>query len=213
MDRANSPNVEEEGRCARLYRGITLLSHIMKLLERILDVRIRKKVEQQLGEEQQGFRKGRGTTDGMFALRQMVEKRLESQGRMAVGFVDLEKANDIIPREMVMATARWMGVPEAEARTVEALYERTKGRVVVGSGLSEKFPVNIGLRQGSVLSPLLFIMVMEIISRKISTKDTLRMMIYADDLAIIAESKQDLQEVLEEWEGGVHGLRISLEKT
>jgi len=51
------------------YRGITLLIHIMKLLERILDVRIRKKVEQELGEEQQGIRKGRGTTDGMFALR------------------------------------------------------------------------------------------------------------------------------------------------
>ena len=51
------------------YRGIKLLSHIVKLLERILDVRIRKKVEQELGEEQQGFRKGRGTSDGMFALR------------------------------------------------------------------------------------------------------------------------------------------------
>ena len=77
----------------------TLLSHIMKLLERILDVRIRKKVEQELGEEQQGFRKGRRTTDGMFALRQMVEKRLEMQGRMAVGYVDLEKAYDTVPRD------------------------------------------------------------------------------------------------------------------
>ena len=106
-------------------------------------------------------------------------------------------------------------VPEAEARMVEAMYERTKGRVVVGSGLSEEFPVNIGLRQGSALSPLLFIMVMEIISRKISTKDILRKMMYADDLAIIAESKQDLQEVLEEWKGAFvkHGLRMSLEKT
>ena len=138
----------------------------MKLLQRILDARIRKKVEQELGEEQQGFRKGRGTTDGMFALRQMVEKRMEMQRRIAVGFVDLEKAYDTVPRDMVMATARWMGVPEAEARMVEAMYERTKGRVVVGSGLSEEFQVNIGLRQGSALSPLLFIMVMEIISRR-----------------------------------------------
>ena len=47
-------------------------------------------------------------------------------------------------------------MPEAEARMVEAMYERTKGRVVVGSGLSEEFPVNIGLRQGSALSPLLY---------------------------------------------------------
>ncbi|KAI0231116.1 mRNA-capping enzyme [Lamellibrachia satsuma] len=56
---------------------------------------------------------------------------------------------------------------------------------------------------------------MEIISRNISTKDILRKMMYADDLAIIAESKQDLQEVLEEWKGVFkkHGLKMSLEKT
>ena len=101
------------------------------------------------------------------------------QRRMAVGFVGLEKAYDIVPRKMVKATVRWMGVPEAEARMVEAMYERTKGRVVVGSGLSEEFPVNIGLRQGIALDPLLFIMVMEIISRKISMKDILRKMMYA----------------------------------
>ena len=117
--RANCPNIVEEGRCARpgKYKGIAFVGHIMKLLERTLDGRIRKRVEQEFG-EQQGFRKGKGTTDGMFALRQLVEKRLEMQGRMAVGCVDL-----------------------------------------------------------------------------------LRKMAYADDLAIIAENKQELQEVLEEWKG------------
>ena len=60
----------------------------MKLRERILDG-IRKRVEQELGEGQLGFRKGRGMTGGMFALRQLVVKRLEMQGRMAVGFADL----------------------------------------------------------------------------------------------------------------------------
>ena len=91
MNRANCSNVVEEGRCARpgKYRGIAFLSHIMKLLERTLDGRIRKRVEQEFGEEQQGFRKGKGTTDGMFALRQLVEKWLEMHGRLAMGFVDL----------------------------------------------------------------------------------------------------------------------------
>ena len=63
--------------------------------------------------------------------------------QMAVGFVDLERAYDTVPREMVMATVRWTVVPEAEARMVEAMYERTKGRVVVGSGLSEEFPFTV----------------------------------------------------------------------
>ena len=81
-------------------------------------------------------------------------------------------------------------MPEAEARMVEAMYDSTKGRVVDGSGLSEEFPVNMGLRQGNILSPLLLIMVMELIST-------------------------ELQQVLEEWKGVFekHGLRMSLEKT
>ena len=76
----------------QVSRGITLLSHIMKLLERILDKRLRERVEHKVGEEQLGFRKGRGTTDGMFSLRQLVDKRLKRQGHMALAFVDLEKA-------------------------------------------------------------------------------------------------------------------------
>ena len=63
---------------------------------------------------------------------------------MALGFVDLDKnAFDNVPREMVMATIRWMGVPEAEVRTVEGVYEKTTARVVVGEGASEEFEVNM----------------------------------------------------------------------
>ena len=69
-----------------------------------------------------------------------------------------------------------MGAPESEVKMVEAMYENTTGRVVVGSGMSNEFQVNIGLRQGSALSPLLFILAMELISRKISTTDALKKM-------------------------------------
>ena len=54
---------------------------------------------------------------------------------MALAFVDLEKA---------MATLRWMGALESEVNMVEAMYENTKARVVVGSGMSSEFQVNIG---------------------------------------------------------------------
>ena len=89
-------------------------------MERVLEARVRRRVECEFGEEQQGFRKGRGTADGMYVLRQMVKKRLEIQGSIMVpGFVDLEKAFDTVPREKAMATLRWMGVPEAEVGMVE----------------------------------------------------------------------------------------------
>ena len=88
-------------------------------MDRVLDARISIRVEDEFGEEQQGFREGRGTADGMYVLRQMVEKRLNVQGSMALGFVDLEKAFDTVQREMVMATVRWLGVPEAEVRMIK----------------------------------------------------------------------------------------------
>ena len=57
---------------------------------------------------------------------------------------------------------------------VEGTYEETKGRVVCGPGMSEEFRVDVGLRQGSALSPLLFIAVVEVISRKARAMDILR---------------------------------------
>ena len=204
-------DVHEPGK----YRGITLFSQVLKLLERLLDARIRRRVEGDFVEEQQGFRNGRGTADGMYVLRQMVEKRLEVQGSMALGFVDLEKAFNTVPREMVLATFRLMGVPEAEVRMVEGTYEKTTTRVVVGEGASEAFEVKIGLRQGSVSSPLLFIAVLDLISRKTVVKDAMKKLLYADDLALVTNGKQELQETMEEWNGLFikRGLKLNLEKT
>ena len=68
----------------------------------------------------------------MFVLGQNVEKRQEVQGSMVLGFVDLEKAFDTVPRHMVMATLRWMGASEAEVRMADGMYEKTTVRVVVG---------------------------------------------------------------------------------
>ena len=121
----------------------------------------------------------------MYVLRQMVEKRLNVQGSMALGFVDLEKAFDTVPREMVMATLRWMRVPEAEVRMVEGTYEKTTARVLVGEGASQKFEGKNALRQGSVLSTLLFIAVLDLISKKTVVKDAMKTLLYADDLALV----------------------------
>ena len=130
---------------------------------------------------------------------------MQVQGEMALGFVDLEKAHDTVPREMVMATLRWMGVLEAEVRLVEWMYKGTRGRVLVGCGMFEEFSMNISLRQGSTLGPLVFIMVMQLVSRKVSLRGSMGMMLHADDLAVVVESGWKIQEVLEEWkvEGGI----------
>ena len=81
--------------------------------------------------------------------------------------------------------------------------------------MSNEFQVNIGLRPCSALSPLLFILVMELISKKISTTDALRKIMYPDDLVIVAEHREELQGALEEWNEMFkkHGLKMNLDKT
>ena len=71
------------------------------------------------------------------------------------------------------------------------------------------------MRQGSALSPLLFILVMELISRKISTTDALRKIMYADTLVIVAEHREELQGALEEWNDMFKkdGLKMNHDKT
>ena len=98
---------------------------------------------------------------------------------------------------------------------VEAMYENTKARVVVGSGMSNELHVNIGLRQGSALSPLLFILLMGLIGRKISTTDALRKIMYAYDIVVAAEHREESQGALEEWNYMFkkHGLKMNLDKT
>ena len=84
---ANCPSLEED---MKVPSYLTSQSHH----ERFLDGRIRKRVEQEQGEEQQRLRQSRGKTDDTFRLRQLVEKMLQTQGNMAAGFVDLGNAND-----------------------------------------------------------------------------------------------------------------------
>ncbi len=92
-----------------------------------------------------------------------------------------------------------MGVPEAEVRMVEGTYEDTKSRVLCRQGVSGEYKGNVGLTQGSALIPLLFIAVVELISRKICTKEKLRKLLYAYGLALVADGEANLQEQLIEW--------------
>ena len=66
-----------------------------------------------------------------------------------------------------------------------------------------------------MLSPLLFIAVQDLISRKTVVKDPMKKLLYANDLVLVTNSKQELHETMEEWNGMFikHGLKLNLEKT
>ena len=108
-----------------------------------------------------------------------------------------------------------MEVEEAEFRMVEEMYKETTAVVRAERETSEQFGVGVGLKQGSALSPMLFIMVMNLISGKVSEQEELKEILYADDLAVVADNKEDLQKILQEWSNAFkkHALQMNLEKT
>ena len=76
----------------------------------------------------------------------------------------MEKAFNRVPRKVMEWAMRKKGLSEEMARAVMSLYDGAKLRVRVGSAYSEEFEVNIGVHQGSVLSPLLFAIVVDVIT-------------------------------------------------
>ena len=150
----------------------------------------------------------------MFALRQRMEKATERGDNWATGFVGLEKSYDSVPTPPVMATLRWLNAGEKEVVLIEKMYERTRASVVVCNNSSEEFAVQTGLRQGSALSPFLFVLITELLSRKSDENDVLNKIMYVDDLAVMANNERELQGKLERWARNFqqHGLRINLEK-
>ena len=81
------------------YRGLKLTEQAMKIQERIVDGLIRQAVS--IDDSQFGFVPGRGTTDAIFVVQQLQEKYLAVNKRLYMGFMDLEKVFDSVPRKVI----------------------------------------------------------------------------------------------------------------
>ena len=108
--------------------------------------------------------------------------------------VDLEKAFDRVVKKVAGWAMRMKGTPEALVRAVMSLYKGAKRKVKVGTRLSEEFEVNIGVHQGSILSPLLFAIVVDVVANEIQ-EWMLQEILYADD-TLIAETMAEVQKKL-----------------
>ena len=105
------------------YRGIKLISHTMKLWERVVERRLRSELT--FSEQQYGFMPGKSTTDALFALRVLMEKYREGQKELHCVFVDLEKAYDKVPREEVWYCMRKSGLAEKYVRILQDMYDNS----------------------------------------------------------------------------------------
>ncbi|KAK7906634.1 hypothetical protein WMY93_015246 [Mugilogobius chulae] len=160
-------------------------------------------VEPRIQEEQCGFRPGRGTLDQLYTLHRVLEGSWEFAQPVHMCFVDLEKAFDRVPRGVLWGVLREYGVRGPLLRAVRSLYDRSRSCVRIAGSKSDLFPVHVGLRQGCPLSPVLFIVFMDRISRRSQGPEGVQFgdhrissLLFADDVVLMASSNQDLQHAL-----------------
>ncbi|KAK3555273.1 hypothetical protein QTP86_014885 [Hemibagrus guttatus] len=127
---------------------------------------------------------------------------------------NLEKAYARVPREELWYCMRKSGVAEKYVRAVQDMYERSRTAVRCAVGQTEEFKVEVGLHQGSALSPFLFAMVMDQLSEEVRQESPWTMM-FADDIVICSESREQVEENLERWRFALErrGMEVSRSKT
>ena len=121
-------------------------------------------------------------------------------------FVDLEKAYDKVPRDKLWECLREYNLSEELLRAIQALlYKRSRSCVRISGCKSESFDVTTGLRQGCILSPLLFIIFMDRISRRCTGPGVklgnveISKLFFADDLVLLVSTAEDLQRLLDKF--------------
>ncbi|KAK3543276.1 hypothetical protein QTP70_014062, partial [Hemibagrus guttatus] len=158
--------------------------------------------------------------EGMNSVEQKVDKIRKDEVRKALKRMKCGKAvgPDDIPvegaKEELWYCMRKSGVAEKYVRVVQDMYEGSRTVVRCAVGQTEEFKVEVGLHQGSALSPFLFAIVMDQLSEEVRQESPWTMM-FSDDIVICSESREQVEENLERWRFALErrGMKVSRSKT
>ena len=126
----------EATKCSN-YCTISLIAHTAKIIAKILIRRIEKKTEDVLGEDQFGFRRGKGTRDAIGMMRIIAERTLEIGEELCVCFIDWQKAFDRVNWTKLMQILKRIGINWRERRLISKLYMEQKVKVRLDKGRQE----------------------------------------------------------------------------
>ncbi|KAF1327318.1 reverse transcriptase, partial [Globisporangium splendens] len=213
------------------YRPIALLNSDYKIFTRIFATRLRTVLPWLIHHMQAGFVPGRAiptTIDVLLAAQQRVTSD-PAMSRAIALLLDFAKAYDSLDRSFLAQALQHLGFPLKFVHLVKVLHSQTTYKFIVNGFLSRKYNVTSGIRQGCPLVPLLFILALEVLYRKIEASDEIhgvelqaagcatevRLGGYADDTTIYLSDPKDISAVfaiLDKY-GAASGLRVNRHKS
>ena len=196
-------------KCMDNYRGISLISIIVKLVTSIVTERVQTTLEAKRWfiREQAGFRRGEEAVAQACALYEVLSRQISEDKQTFMAFIDIKKAYDSVPIEAILRKLEGAGVGGRTLAYFRGLYENAKVRIRTAYGVSDEIKLERGLRQGCNASPLLFdIFINDILDGShrfgvevCGVQSGARMIgnLFADDLALTCGSMSDLQWALD----------------
>ena len=194
------------------YRPIYLIPAMCKLFSLLLTSRITHHIETNklLGEEHMGFRRNKGCEETAATLWELLSIRKRQGSSTFVGFLDLSNAFPTTWREGLFTRLFAMLGDCRPVRLAQALYQIDRARVRMGLHSSEPWRNRLGVKTGDPLSPILFLVFMHELSSRLKEAGhginlaglPIPVFLYADDIALLADSAQQMQAMLfvcEKW--------------
>ena len=204
------------------HRTLSILSQIAKLVLRIIMIRIRGKIHDNLDENQYGFRKGKGTRNAIFVLRMILERSIEVQKETYLCFVDFQKAFDTVKHNQLIEMLLDLQVDGKDIRMITNLYWDQRATVQVGDQKTNWIQIKKGVRQGCPLSADLFSLYGQRVVDELKDIEGIKVgghninnIRYADDTVLVADTEEKLQRLVNRLQEACNrkGLKINVNKT